>query len=152
MVAEHHRQVLRRKHGDEVTHGFHERLVRDGQVLVAGAEEDDAALLVSGDGGLGGQSGLPDPGFAGEKDDPRSAFPGPFPGLGQRLQLARPADEGQRPADYVEQVEPVGGDDVGDVDRPGHTVHRHRVASPRRSPRHDPVGRRTRLDGVIPLP
>ena len=46
------------------------------------------------------------------------------------------ADERQRLADDLEQVDTVVGDDVGDVDRSGCTVHRQRVrapAMPRRS-------------------
>ena len=74
-----------------------ERLVGNGNVLVARAEQHHAAVTVGVEGDLGGQSGLAHPGLTRQQNHPKCPLLGLLPGRLQCLPFPSPADEGQRP-------------------------------------------------------
>jgi hypothetical protein len=81
----------------EVAHvpaeGLDERLIGDGQVLVAPAGHDEGAVSVDPAGDLGGQSGLADPRLAEQPEDRRPLSRRVVDHRPGQLQLREPAHE-----------------------------------------------------------
>jgi hypothetical protein len=69
-----------RKRAEQVIESVNPRLVRKGELGVAGSEENDRSCLVAPPGEVGRQPGLACSGFASDEHDLASAVTGPIPG------------------------------------------------------------------------
>ena len=106
-----------------MTQRLHERLVGEAEVLVAGAEQYDAALPVGGEGDLGGQPRLADTGFSGDERHLAVALLRRFPGPLKSFPLRSPSDEG----DGTRGRQPRRKRDLRTGRLPADPVDRHRV-------------------------